>query len=460
MQKKIYLILLLLCNTAQASALPPAVTAALHQAQIPLQHVGIVVWDSSQPKPQLSINAAHAFNPASTMKLVTSYAALSLLGPAYTWPTEISTDGTLHDGILDGNLYIKGYGDPSLTIERFWQLTHELRQHGLRQINGDLILDQSHFQLAPGSTFDDHPRRAYNAQPAALMVNFNSTAIDISVHNNHIELIAEPLPINGKIINRLTLSNTDCNEWRDHIQSEWQADTQQLIISGQYAASCGEKSFAVTIGDASQLVAGLFTTLWQNQGGKFQGGWRTGVTPDNAQPLMTYTSPPLALAVYALNKFSNNIMARNLFLSLNQSGTASIDKSTRIVTDWLQQQHLDFPELVLENGAGLSRIERITPDSMAQLLRSAYQSPVFAELAAALPIVAVDGTMHKRCKDDPVAAHAHIKTGTLDGVKTMAGYVTTQTGHQIIVVFFINDTHAAAGTAAQDALLEWIYQAE
>ena len=457
MQKLLYL-LLLLCNTLQAAALPPTVMTALNQANIPLQHVGIVVWDSARPNPYISINAAHSFNPASTMKLVTSYAALSLLGPAYTWPTEISIDGTLHDGILDGNLYLKGYGDPSLNMERFWLLVHQLRQHNIRQINGELVIDQSHFQLNPAHEFDDQPHRAYNAQPAALMVNFNSTAVDVSAHDTSIQLTAEPLPHNARLINHLSLNANPCIDWRDQIHTEWQADTKELIISGQYPLSCGEKSFAVTLGDASELAAGLFTTLWQNEGGKFHGDWRNGDTPASAQHVMTYNSPPLVQAVYDLNKYSNNVMARNLFLSLNQDGTASTVKSTQIIDDWLRQQHLDFPELVLENGAGLSRVERIAPDSMAQLLRSAYHSPVFTELTSALPIVAVDGTMKKRGKNDLVATHAHIKTGTLDGVKTLAGYVTTQAGNQVIVVFFINDPAAAAGSTAQDALVEWVFQ--
>jgi serine-type D-Ala-D-Ala carboxypeptidase/endopeptidase (penicillin-binding protein 4) len=458
MLKRFLYLILLLYSTAQAAALPPAVTTALKQAQIPLQHTGIVVWDADRTAPYIGINSRRSFNPASTMKLVTSYAALNLLGPAYTWPTDISTNGKLHDGILDGNLYLKGYGDPSLNIERFWLLVHQLRQLGLKQINGDLIIDQSRFQLDPIEDFDDHPHHAYNAHPAALMVNFNSATINTAIHGSEIRLTAEPLPSNARVINRLTLDNTaPCSEWRDQIHSAWQADTRQLSISGTYPAACGDKTFAVTLGDASELIAGLFTTLWKNEGGLFNGKWHTGNTPDDAQLLMTYTSPPLVQAIYDLNKFSNNIMARNLFLSLSQADTASTAKSVDIVTDWLRRQHLDFPELVLENGAGLSRIEHIAPVSMARLLRSAYHSPVYPELASALPIVAVDGTMKKRGKDDLVAAHAHIKTGTLDNVKTMAGYVTTQAGHQVVVVFFINDPHAALGGPAQDALLEWVY---
>lgn len=458
MSKLYCFLLLFLWNTAHASTLPATVVSALQQAHIPLQHVGIVVWDTSDPQPEISFNAVRAFNPASTMKLVTSYAALSLLGPAYTWPTEVSMDGSLQNGVLNGNLYLKGYGDPSLNMERFWVLVHQLRQRGLHQINGDLVIDQNYFQLDPPSNFDDQPRRAYNAQPAALMVNFNSTAVDIHIQDARIALTAEPLPPSTSVVNKLVLDSAPCGEWRDRIHTDWQVTPAQLIITGQYSLNCGDKSFAVTLGDASALVAGLFTTLWQNEGGKFNGAWRTGNVPSNAQPLMTYTSPPLAQAVYNLNKYSNNVMARTLFLGLSSAGgTCSTAKSTQVVIDWLKLQNLDFPELAMENGAGLSRVERIAPYSMARLLRSASQSPVFAELAAALPIVTVDGTMKKRGKDNQVAAHAHIKTGTLDGVKTMAGYVTTEAGHQVVVVFFINDTEAAAGSAAQDALLEWVY---
>lgn len=460
MLKRCFYLLLLLSNIAWADPLPAPVITALQQARIPLEHTGVVVWDTKQPQAWFSLNAQRSFNPASTMKLVTSYAALSILGPAYTWPTAISIDGSLHDGILDGNLYIKGYGDPGLNIERYWLLIHQLRQRDLRQINGELIIDQSFFlsdPINPDSAFDDHPRRAYNAKPSAVMVNFNSTSINLFLTANTVQIKAEPLPIGAQIINQLILTNQPCNEWRDHIHTEWQADTQQLTISGQYSVLCGDKSFALTLNNPSALVASLFTTLWQNEGGKLQGAWHIGSTPSNAQLFMTYHSPPLVQAVYELNKFSNNVMARNLFLSLDPVGPASTVNSGRIINDWLHQQNLHFPELVLENGAGLSRLERISPDSMAQLLRSAYQSPVYPELASSLPIVAVDGTMKKRGTDNQVANHAHIKTGTLDGVKTMAGYVTTQAGNHVVVVFFINDDRAAFGNAAQDALLEWVY---
>lgn len=437
-----------------AAPLYKEVSAALITAHIPLNNTGIIVWDSADSAPSIAINPQRSFNPASTMKLLTSYAALNLLSPAYTWQTDISTDGTLDNGILDGNLYLKGHGDPSLTIERFWMLTHQLRLRGIQHIRRDLIIDQSDFQLSARPQFDDHPNRAYNAEPAALMVNFNSSEIKLTPTMQKLVAQAEPLPVNTQLINRITLTDGICGEWRDAIHTDWQANTQQLILSGTYPSSCGEKTFALNLGNASALVAGLFQQLWQAEGGTLTGTSRIAITPDNAQLLIRYTSPPLTQIIYDINKYSNNVMARSVFLSLATPPSTNAESASNNIRTWLKQSQLDFPELVLENGAGLSRLERISPYHMAQLLHHAYHSPYYAEFANSLPIVGLDGTMKKRLKDSPVAGRAHIKTGTLDGIKTMAGYVHAANGHTYIVVFFINDDRAQAGGAAQDMLLQ------
>lgn len=461
-----WLVLLLVWSTAWAGngPLPASVQAALRQANIPPSHVGVVVWEVGKHAPLLSHDDRLSFNPASTMKLVTSYAALELLGPAHTWKTEVYTDGSLVDGVLSGNLYIKGYGDPQLTLERFWLLLRELRSRGVREIRGDLVLDQSYFSL-PGvdpAHFDGEPGRAYNAVPAALMVNFNSTALRLTPVSGGVAVYADPLPPGMRLVNKLQLDNAPCGEWRDRIDIQWLPDNgnSRLVLNGNYAAACGEKSTAFNLGDASVSVADAFRMLWQESGGRFTGNWRAGQVPAGAQRLVVFESTPLAEVVRSLNKFSNNVMARSLFLSLGavtSGAPGNTQKSADAVRNWLTSKGLHFPELVLENGSGLSRIERISPHSMAQLLLAAYNSPVFAELESALPIAAVDGTMKSRGKDTPLAGHAHIKTGTLEGVKTIAGYVFDQTGRRFVVVFDINDTNAAAGGAAQDALLEWVY---
>jgi D-alanyl-D-alanine carboxypeptidase/D-alanyl-D-alanine-endopeptidase (penicillin-binding protein 4) len=455
-----FILLLVFFVTAHAEPLPGPVSSALKSARITQHNTGIIVWDSAAPAPSIAINAQLAFNPASTMKLLTSYAALNLLNPAYTWKTDSYYDGELRNGILNGNLYLKGYGDPSLTVERFWMLLHQLHLRGIQHINGDLIIDQSFFQLNPRPQFDDHPNRAYNAEPAALMVNFNSSEIKLTPTTTGVSIQAEPLPSNTQIINRITPNNAACEEWRDAIHTDWQASTHQLTFTGTYASDCGEKTFALNLGNASALVAGLFQQLWLSDGGTMNGTWRVASTPDNAQLLFSYSSPPLAQIIYDINKYSNNIMARSVFLSLSSPPAANTESASNNVKIWLKQTQLEFPELILENGAGLSRLERISPYHMAQLLRNAYHSPYYPELANSLPIVALDGTMKKRLKDSPVAGRAHIKTGTLEGVKTMAGYVHASNGHTYIVVFFINDEHAQAGGAAQDALLKAVNETE
>ena len=460
------LILLLAWATAWAGndALPQAVQAALRQASIPASHVGVVVWEAGKRKPLLMHGGTRSFNPASTMKLVTSYAALALLGPAYTWKTEAQIDGSLVDGVLTGNLYLKGDGDPQLTLERFWLLLRELHSRGVREIRGDLVLDQSYFSLpdADPARFDGEPRRAYNAVPAALMVNFNSTMLRLMPLSAGVTAYADPLPPGMRLVNNLQLDSAPCGEWRDRIDIEWLPDNGhgRLLLNGSYATACGEKSAAVNLGDASAAVADAFRMLWQESGGRFTGSWRVGAVPAGAQRLMVFESPPLAEVVRGLNKFSNNVMARSLFLSLGavvSGAPGNPQKSTDAVRGWLVGKSLHFPELVLENGAGLSRIERISPRSMAQLLLAAYSSPIFSELESALPIAAVDGTMKSRGKDTPLAGHAHIKTGTLVGVKAIAGYVLDKAGRRFVVVFFINDPNAANGGAAQDALLAWVY---
>ena len=153
-------------------------------------------------------------------------------------------------------------------------------------------------------------------------------------------------------------------------------------------------------------------------------------------------------------------MARQLFLTIGaeQSGRpGSRDNAAEAVRAWLRARGLNFPELVLENGSGLSRIARISPQHLGALLISAHGSPVFAELESSLPIVAVDGTMRKRLKDNGVAGHAHIKSGSLSGVKTIAGYVFDRKGRRMVVVCMINHPRASAGRDVQDALLEWVY---
>jgi D-alanyl-D-alanine carboxypeptidase/D-alanyl-D-alanine-endopeptidase (penicillin-binding protein 4) len=206
----------------------------------------------------------------------------------------------------------------------------------------------------------------------------------------------------------------------------------------------------------------LFRQLWTDLGGRFSGTVREGSAPGNARPIASQESPALSEVVRDINKYSNNAMARQLYLALGASAfgaPATPEKSDRALREWLTQKRLDFPELVIENGSGLSRIERISAKSLGAMLTAAWRSAVMPEFIASMPVVGVDGTLRRRAKHLGYSGQAHIKGGTINGVRTMAGYVLDATGRRWVVVCMINHpkVHNGNAHAVFDALLQWAY---
>ena len=461
--KLLYASLLCLCFIAnsQAVALPKEVREALKQAHIPQTSVGIEVRAFNAHTPLISVNAQQAMNPASTMKLLTTYAGLELLGPTYTWKTEAYLDGKLDKGVLQGDLILKGYGDPKFNIEQFWLWLSELRARGLREIQGDLVLDRSFFNLPEHdpADFDNDPVRAYNVGPDALLLNFNTLRLRYLPDGNRLKVISEP-PLDGMPLdNQLAPQPApNCDNWDDSIRIQARGDS--VILQGGYPSECGEREQNLNVMPHTRYVAAVFNAIWQELGGTLKGNTREGQLKNSATLFATHYSAPLSETIRDINKFSNNVMARQLFLTLGTTSrtatTASIPLSIQAMKGWLAQKQLVFPELILENGAGLSRRERISAQHLAQLLRSAASSPLNAEFTASLPILGVDGSVKKRLKGTAAANHAHLKTGTLEGVKTIAGYVRSASGKEWVVVFFINHPNAKLGASAQDSLIEWL----
>lgn len=487
--------LMLAAFTALGHGLPVAVEQALKKTGIPLAATGIYVQEVEAVQPLIAVNASAAMNPASVMKLMTTFAGLELLGPAYTWKTELYADGVMQDETLLGNLIIRGYGDPRLNLENFWLLTRRLRQTGLREITGDLVLDGSHFDL-PGSdpaAFDGKPHRAYNVLPEALLVNYRTLALRLlpQPENKTVRIVVDPLSSTLDLTNSLKLTNGSCNGWRDALGTDIRTGSSGrplVMLTGNYSADCGEKTLFLSMHDTATYTFALFKQLWEEQGGVIRGKGRIGTGPEMALPLETHQSPPLSDIVRDINKFSNNTAARQLYLALGLStrtspsnspptmvasannGTgvigsasqsperATLARSELALRWWLASRKLSFPELVMENGSGLSRMERISPRHMGALLLAAFQSPVMPEFISSLPIAAVDGTMKQRLSSSAAAGQAHIKTGLLEGVRTMAGYVHTRSGKRVVVVFFVNHPRSGDAQPAMDALLDWVYE--
>jgi D-alanyl-D-alanine carboxypeptidase/D-alanyl-D-alanine-endopeptidase (penicillin-binding protein 4) len=462
--------LLVLCNAAPTGAqaeerLPVAVSQALKSAGIPPAAVAIVVQEVAAAAPRISINAAQPMNPASLMKLLTTYAALDLLGPSYTWSTEAWINGKLNDGVLDGDLILKGSGDPKLTFEQFWLLLRQMRGRGVREIRGDLVLDRSLFEVvaANDNIIDDQPLRPYNVVPDALLLNFKSLRIRLigDAERKTLDTLIEPQPANLDVINLIKPGSGGCGDWKESLRADLGQHGNRLILTGSYPMACGWNTWNLGVLTHPQYVEGVFRQLWQELGGTLGGALREAPLPADARLLASIESPTLSEMVRDINKYSNNVMARQLFLTLSSAQgnrPARTADAETVLRAWLTQKELRFPELQLENGSGLSRRESIAAGNLARLLASAWKSPLMPEFIASLPLAGVDGTMKKRLKQNGLAGRAHIKTGSLEGVKAIAGYVLDRNGKWQIVVFLVNHPNASAAQAAQDALLQWVYE--
>lgn len=444
-------------HTAAHAELPEAVARALAAAGIPDEHVALVIQPLDSPTPLVSHGAERPFNPASVMKLLTTLAALDTLGPAHTFKTRVLYTGVVKGDTLQGELILKGGGDPSLTLERFWRLLREVRARGIRHIAGDVLIDQSCYDLAPEDpgAFDQAPLRPYNALPAALLVDFNTLSLRLAPENGALRLTLDPpgLPVRGQV----RLTEQACNGWQAGL--DYRLADGALVVGGNYPAACGVRSLRLSLLPPDLAVAAAFRTLWSELGGSLAGEIIAAHTPPEARVLLEFESLPLARIVADINEYSNNVMTRMLFLdlgALREGPPATLAKGEAALRAWLDAVGLSMPELVIENGAGLSRIERISAASLARLLRYAASRPIFHDFVASLPTLGQEGTLRQRSASSPMAGRAWLKTGTLNGVRNLAGYVMDAQGRLYLFVFLINHPRAAAATAAQDAALAWI----
>lgn len=450
---------------AADSALPAPLQRVVTGHKLPANSYGLMVQEVSADTPLLAVNATTPRNPASVMKLVTTLAGLELLGPTYTWHTDLYLLGELSDGVLHGDLLLKGRGDPYLVIEDFWQMLRTLRRRGLRRIDGDLLIDNS--QFAPTghdpAAFDGQASRAYNVGPDALLVNFQAVRFHFSPGANGVEVHTDPELPNLRIVNRLTLGNGSCASYQRGIQFDLAGQSDQVILSGSYPRHCGEYSLLRSALDPPRYAHGLFTALWRELGGEFSGSVRSAIAPPGRAPFLVWSSRPLAEQIRAINKQSNNVMTRQLLLTIaaERIGTpATVADGQRVITENLRGLGLDTAGLEIANGAGLARETRITPALLIGMLRHAATIPSMPEYVASLSLAGLDGTMRERLAGTAAAGRMHVKTGSLDGVAAVAGFVNAQSGRQYVVTGMLNHDGADQGPGEEllNALLEWTFR--
>jgi D-alanyl-D-alanine carboxypeptidase/D-alanyl-D-alanine-endopeptidase (penicillin-binding protein 4) len=461
---RVFAIVLLCLSFSAYADLPPTVASALKKAGISQQNVSIYVQAVDSDRPILVHNASKSMNPASVMKLVTTHAGLELLGPAYRWKTEVYRDGAVNNGVLDGNLVIKGYGDPSFNAQEFWRLLMSLQQAGIREIKGDFLIDKSIFSKAVGSrdTFDDETWRAYNAMPSAFLVNGRNTSFKFTADASGVNIHQEFELPEVQIINNMKLAQDACGEWRSRFGYTVKPapDGVAVTFSGAFSPDCGERYLELSVFDDEKYAFYTFRKLWRELGGKFTGSMKVQEVPSAATKVLEQASDPLGYVIRDINKWSNNLMARQLLLTIaaeKHSTPATEAKGFAAIKTWLFSKGMAFDELIVENGSGLSRVERISAEHLGQMLVSAFRSPVMPELMASLPILAQDGTVKKRLNESQSNGRAHLKTGSLNGVNAIAGYEIDANNHRHVLVMLVNHPKAAAAKAAQDALIEWVH---
>ena len=448
--------------------LPPEVERVLTQRRIPGTSLSVLVREIGREEPVVSYNAEVPRNPASTMKVLTTYAALEILGPAYAWRTRAYVAGEVRDLALQGDLVLEGGGDPFMTADRWWGFVNGLRQLGIERIAGDVVIDNSYFapQGDDRGSFDNRPYRTYNVLPDALLVN--SQTVNVSIvpdeATGSVRARVNPWPANLAVDNAVRLDRGPCRRGGGGVivaMPEGPAGNR-LSLGGHYAAGCGPMSVSRAVMRAPDFAFGTFKTYWQQSGGTLDGGMRLGTVPPGARLVFTYESLTLAEVIRLVNKFSSNVMARTLLLTLGAEKAGrpgSAAGGDRVIRDFLASRGIVIPDLVLENGSGLSRAERISAQGLAAVLLDAWRSPYAAEFQASLPLSAVDGTLRRRFRSPDMEGRLRMKTGTLQDVSALAGYVNAASGKTYVAVVILNHPGAehGAGEQVQAALVDWVF---
>ena len=458
--------------SSSSTGLPPKVVAMMANANIPPEAIGAIAFRLSDGATLISHRSDASMQPASNMKLLTTGVGLETLGPTFRWQTELMTNAAIVDDQLRGDLVLRGGGDGDFTWEALARILKTLRQKGVRDILGDIILDRTMF--LPTRTdiglppFDASPEAEYNVIPDALLVNTNMLKLDLEADKATLHARITPELEGVAIDMQMTLIDRACKDWDDGWKTPGVVKsangTTRIQLRGEFPRDC-TASTDINILERDEFVDRLFRTLWSAESGVWRGAMREGTTPPDARQLARHRSRTLADMLRAINKPSDNALTRLLFLTLGTppsgNGLTTLEQADRRVRAWFTRRGISDEGLVTENGSGLSRRERIRPSQLAALLAAEYRSNWAPEFMSSLPVVGLDGTMRNRLKDSSVAGRARMKTGTLNNVNALAGYVPNAAGQMYVVVAIINHKPASGplapvGQSILDALVDWV----
>lgn len=449
-----------------AETLPRPVATALNNHGLDGSGLSVFVQAVDAPEPLLAFNAEVPRSPASVIKLLTTYAALDRLGPAYRWQTEVLVTGPVRDGRLEGDLVLRGGGDPHLSTERFWTLLREIRARGIRNIGGDLVIDDTLFAPVgedPGD-FDGQPFRAYNVLPNALLVNSNTVEFRLLRDGEAVQVYVDPPLAGFQVDNRVGSRSGACGGFQRGVAFHLPDGPggRRAVLDGRFPTGCDRYSLWRSVLPPPEFAGAVFRALWAQLGGKVSGDLRVAATPEGARLLFAYDSLPLNEQLRLINKWSNNPMTRHLLLTLGlaEAGPpATIEKGRAALAQWVADKGLAMPGLYVDNGSGLSRDTRVTAAGLGEMLLDAWQHPQMADFIGSMPIAAADGTLRRRFHGD-MQGRLSLKTGRLDDVAAIAGLVQSRSGQRYVVVVILNarDAHRGIGEAVQETVLRWVFE--
>ena len=457
---------------ARADAqLPEPIRVALQAAGLPESAIGVVVERVADQHRVIAHQAERSFQPASTMKLLTTAVALERLGATHRGRSELRSSAVVAKGVLQGDLVLRGAADTDLNTVAFRGMLLTLRLQGIDEISGDFLLDRSFFSPSRMDIgvppFDESPEFQYNVIPDAISLNHHLLELTIDATAADIQVRANTTLDGVTLTSVLTTIDGQCKDWDDGWQAPAVAQLSEgavrITLQGQYPKNCVTTT-EINVLDRTDFEARLFRSLWRELGGRFSGNVREGSLREAGKVLAEHRARALPESVRTINKTSDNPLTRSVYLTLGAlSRSADLQATTaanseQVVRAWLRDNGVSDAELVLENGSGLSRTERVTPRLLADVLRTMTRSSLAPEFLASLPIVGVDGSMRNRLKESPATGHARIKTGSLRNVAAIAGYVFNADNELHTVVALINDANAkhAVARPVLDALIDWI----
>tara|TARA_B100000401_G_scaffold186595_1_gene125519 strand:- start:3332 stop:4768 length:1437 start_codon:yes stop_codon:yes gene_type:complete len=424
-----------------------SVDALIKKHQIPENKLSIILEDSESGERLISINPSTTRSPGSVTKIFTAFAALDLLGEAYQWRTDAFIEEENNNKEIVDHLLIRGGGDPSFSLKDLEKLILNIRAKGIREIRDDIYFDQTFFRQRKKSTakFDKSPLRPYNTMHSSLIVNSNK--IDLSFNLN--EQTGKPditplfLPIGIEIENNLSVGSGKCKDFRSKVtfDEKFRKQTLTILINGVYPAQCKNLDHDLAITRTEHYFFGVFKKLWLNSGGTINGYYKKK-NKSNKHVLVAHVfSEELSTALEMMLKESDNLTARNIFLSLPEfSKRKELRNSRKLLYGSMKENNIYWHfRNIIDNGSGLSRVTRIKAESVMSLIQEIDQGTKFSSIKSMLPISGVDGTLKNIYQSKLLRGQLRLKTGTLNGVRCLAGFITTKSGNEYRFVFMHNN---------------------